>query len=375
MPPKLSFLKLPATQKEIARRYAREFERVVSRSQFILGDEVAQFESEFASFCKGRYCVGVGSGTQALEISLRLSGIEPRRGQEVITTPLTAVFTVHAIVAAGARPVFADVDPKTLLLDPAATRDRISSRTAAIVPVHLYGDVCDLGALRLIARETGCPLIQDAAQAHGSEWRGRPLSDFSDWVAFSFYPTKNLGCLGDAGALVTNRRALMEKARRFRDGGRVRGHVAQTGGVNGRLDEVQAAMLRIHLQYLRRWNRKRARLAERYDQLLADIAPGKVRLPFHSPKGRTCHHLYVIRTPYRERLREFLHKRGIETSVHYAPPLHLQPAFRCFGYRKGDFPAAERAAKEIVSLPLHPFLRVSEVERVATQIIRFFEQL
>ena len=375
MPTELAFLKLPATQKEFSRRYAQEFARVVSRSQFILGEELSRFESEFASFCGGRYCIGVGNGTQALEIALRLNGIGPGQRQEVITTPLTAVFTVHAIVAAGARPVFADVDPETLLLDPSAARGRISRRTAAMLPVHLYGEVCDLDAFRRIAREAGCPLIQDAAQAHGSEWRGRPLSDFSNWVAYSFYPTKNLGCLGDGGALITNRRVFMEKVRRFRDGGRVRGHVAQSAGMNSRLDELQAAMLRLHLQYLRRWNQKRARLAALYDQLLTEIPSEKVKRPFHSPKSRSSHHLYVIRTPDRDRLRDFLRKRGIETAVHYAPPLHLQPAFRSFGYGKGDFPAAERAAKEIVSLPLHPFLSVSEVERVATQIMRFFKHL
>jgi len=375
MPAELSFLRLPATQKGFSRLYQRQIARVITRSQFILGEQVWRFEAEFAGFCDARFAIGVGSGTQALEIALRLSGIQPGRGQEVITTPLTAPFTAHAIVAAGARPVFADVDPETLLLDPAATRRRISRRTAAILPVHLYGESCDLDALRLLAKATGCALIQDAAQAHGTEWNGHPLAHFSDWVAFSFYPTKNLGCLGDGGALVTNRKDLAEKARRFRDGGRAQGHVAQTSGINSRLDELQAAILRIHLQRLKSWNRARARLANLYDRLLAENAPGKVRRPLALPPSRGCHHLYVIRTRHRHALRGYLSKRGIATAIHYEMPLHLHPAFRWLGYRKGDFPAAERAAREVCSLPLHPFLRTSEVRRVADEMGRFFDQL
>jgi dTDP-4-amino-4,6-dideoxygalactose transaminase len=338
---------------------------------------VASFEAEFARFCGARYSVGVGSGTQALEIALWLSGILPGRNQEVITTPLTAAFTAHAIVAAGARPVFADVDPVTLLLDPAAVRRCISRRTAAILPVHLYGQACDLDALRLLAEETGCALIQDAAQAHGAQWNVRPLAHYSDWTAFSFYPTKNLGCLGDGGALVTDRGDLAEQARRFRDGGRARGHghVAQTAGINSRLDEVQAAILRIHLRRLPSWNRTRARLAALYDRLLAAHAPGKVLRPAAPSLSRSSHHLYIIRTRHRGALRNFLAQRGIATAIHYQRPLHLQPAFRWLGYQKGDFPAAERAAREVCSLPLDPFLRPADLRRIALEIGRFFDQL
>jgi dTDP-3-amino-3,4,6-trideoxy-alpha-D-glucose transaminase len=317
----------------------------------------------------------VASGTDALLIALRLSGIRPGLGQEVLTTPLTASFTAHAIVAAGARPVLADIDPETLLLSPAAAARRSTRRTAAIVPVHLYGQCCDLRAFAALARKAGCALIQDAAQAHGSRFAGRSLTDFSGWVAFSFYPTKNLGCLGDGGALVTNRSRLAEQARRFRDGGRNRGHTAQSEGINSRLDELQAAILRIHLRHLNEWNQRRAELAARYDHLLAErLSEGTVQRVRPAAGSDSCHHLYVIRTRERDRLAAYLGQRGIETGVHYEQPLHLQTAFRRLGYRRGDFPHAERAVREVLSLPLHPFLGHRDVDHVVAEIAGFFKQ-
>ncbi|OFW22409.1 MAG: hypothetical protein A3H27_08195 [Acidobacteria bacterium RIFCSPLOWO2_02_FULL_59_13] len=355
------------------RIYQQRIQKVLTRSRFILGEEVARFEAQFAAFCGARFSVGVGNGTEALLIALRLSGIRPGLGQEVITTPLTASFTAHAIVAAGARPVFADIDPETLLLNPTAVSQRVTPRTAAILPVHLYGQCCDLAALRRLARQCKCVVIQDAAQAHGTEFQGQPLAHFSDWVAYSFYPTKNLGAVGDGGALVTNRSELAEAARQFRDGGRNRDHVAHREGINSRLDELQAAVLRIHLRSLKRWNRRREQLAKLYDTLLGETCQGRIQLPSHPPDSHSSHHLYVIRTRKRDALRDFLSRRGIETAVHYEQPLHLQPAFRWLAYRRGDFPNAERAAREVCSLPLHPFLSVEEVRRVAAEVARFFK--
>ncbi len=382
---RIPFLKLPASyppsDPTVAREYQRSFARVLARGRFILGEELARFEREFAAFCGARWCVGVGNGTEALLIALRLSGIRPGPGrdvQEVITTPLTASFTAHAIVAAGARPVFADVDPDTLLLDPEAARRCITRRTAALLPVHLYGQCCDLAAFRALARETGCALVQDAAQAHGAQFDGKPLAQFSDCVAFSFYPTKNLGCLGDGGALITNRADLAAQARLFRDGGRREGHVASQEGINSRLDEVQAALLRIHLRRLKQWNRRRAELARFYDEALAPwvshTTPDRLRLLGRAPRSQSSHHLYVIRTRRRQRLRQFLADRGIATAVHYEMPLHLHPAFRGLGYRRGDFPAAERAAREICSLPLHPWLSDRDAAAVVRALGRYFER-
>ena len=368
---RIPFLRLPVSDPSLVRDSQHQIAKVIARGRFILGEQVLRFEKEFAAFCGARWSVGVGNGTEALLIALRLSGIRPGAGQEVITTALTAAFTAHAIVAAGARPVFADVDSGTLLLDPAAARRRITTRTAAIVPVHLYGASCDLAAFGTLARESRAVLIQDAAQAHGTTFRGRPLSDFSDWLAYSFYPTKNLGAWGDGGALVTNQRNLAEAARRFRDGGRRKGHSAETEGINSRLDELQAAILRVSLGHLKQWNRKREQLAALYDRLLGEMAPGRIQ-PLASPaQSRSCHHLYVIRTSRREALRQFLQDRGIETAIHYEKPLHLQRAFRGLGYLKGDFPQAERAAREILSLPLHPWLSEQEVQQVAQEIGNF----
>jgi len=375
MPIRIPFLRLGTSQPRLRREYQRQIAKALKRSRFILGEEVRAFEKEFAESCGARYAVGVGSGTDALLIALRLSGIRPGLGQEVLTTPLTASFTAHAIVAAGARPVLADVDSETLLLDPTAAARRCTARSAAMVPVHLYGQCCDLPAFAALAKKAGCALIQDAAQAHGSRFAGQPLAAFSDWVAFSFYPTKNLGCLGDGGALVTNRRGLAEQARRYRDGGRCKGHTAQTEGINSRLDELQAGILRIHLRRLRAWNQRRAELAARYDRLLAERLPeGSVQRVGPAARSDSCHHLYVIRTRERDRLAAYLGQRGIETSVHYEQPLHLQPAFRRLGYRRGDFPHAERAAREVLSLPLHPFLSDGDVDRVVAGIAGFFER-
>jgi dTDP-4-amino-4,6-dideoxygalactose transaminase len=375
MPSRIPFVRLAASQTQIAREYQRVIARVIARGRFILGDEVRRFEAEFATFCEAKYCVAVASGTEALSIAMRTSGIAPGRGQQVITTPLTASFTAHAIVAAGARPVFADIDPDSLLLDPKAAAARITTHTAAIIPVHLYGQVCDLHAFHALAKKHHIALIQDAAQAHGSNYHGRPLADDSDWVAFSFYPTKNLGALGDGGALVTRRRSLAEAACRFRDGGRAGGsHVAHTEGINSRLDELQAALLRVNLRALKAWNRRREQIAARYDRLLRDIAPDRVRLLPRTAHGASSNHLYVIRAAQRGSLRRFLLEKGIETGIHYELPLHLHPAFRSFGYRRGDLPHAERAAREICSLPMHPFLSNAEVDRVVDAIARFYRR-
>ena len=370
----IPFLRLPASDPIVAQECERRIARVLARGQFILGEEVTRFERDWAAFCRARFSIGVANGTEALLIALRLSGIQPGRDQEVITTPLTASFTAHAIVAAGARPVFADIDPDTLLLDPAAVRRSITRRTAALLPVHLYGQCANLAAFRSLAEESGCALIQDAAQAHGALFAGRPLADFSDWVAYSFYPTKNLGCLGDGGALVTNRPDLAKAARIFRDGGRRGSHVASSEGINSRLDELQAAVLRVHLKRLKKWNKRRGQLAKLYDHGLSERASERIRLLGHAPQSQSCHHLYVIRTRRRQALRQWLADRGIETAVHYDLPLHLHPGFRGLGYRRGDFPVAEQAVREILSLPLHPWLSDRDAARVAEEIGRFLEQ-
>jgi dTDP-3-amino-3,4,6-trideoxy-alpha-D-glucose transaminase len=345
------------------RGYLRE---VFDAGQFVLGRQVARFEREFAGLLGAQHAIGVGSGTDALEISLRCAGVsEP--GQEVLTSALTSPYTAVAIRAAGAAPRFADVDPQTLLLDPADAAQRITGATAALLPVHLYGQVCALDRLQDLARRSGAVLVQDACQAHGARFDGKALTNYSACVAYSFYPTKNLGCLGDGGAVLTNCAEAAGHARLLRNGGRREDQIAWFCGVNSRLDELQACYLRAFLPHLNEWNAHRRHIAAIYDALLSTCET--VQPVRRSPES-VCH-LYVIRTPYRDALRERLSQLGIATGVHYPAPLHLHPAFRSCGLRQGDLPHAERACNEIVSLPLWPGMPDSMAEQVAGAVVAF----
>ncbi len=337
-----------------------ELDAMFARGQFILGAGLEAFEQEYAASLQARHAVGVANGTDALSLCLRSEGITG----EVITTALSAPFTGIAITSAGARIKFADVDPETLLIDPDDLGNRVSQRTAALVPVHLYGQPC---AIARIA-QLGKLVVQDACQAHGATVEGRPLTSFSDYVAYSFYPTKNLGALGDGGAIVTNRRAVATRLRRLRDGGRRGGQVSYETGINSRLDEMQCCYLRAFLPHLAEWNAHRRGIAAMYDEMLADCRG--VRLLKRSADS-VCH-LYVIRAKRRTRLREFLAKAGIGTGIHYPVPLHLHPAFAAAGQKRGSLPQAEKACTEIVSLPLWPYLPESGAREVAEQIRAFY---
>jgi dTDP-4-amino-4,6-dideoxygalactose transaminase len=342
-------------------------EDMFSSMQFVLGEQVALFEREFAAHVGAADAIGVGSGTAALELCLRAVGGN-RAQSRVITSALTSPFTAQAILNAGATPVFADVDPERLLIDPDDAANRITSGTTAIVPVHLYGQSCDLERLRTIANQADIALVQDACQAHGSTCQGRPLTYFSTWTAYSFYPTKNLGCLGDGGAIATGSVKLASKLRMMRDGGRRQDQVSRIAATNSRLDEIQSCFLRAFLPKLSEWNADRSRLAALYDQSLSGC--GAVRPLTRSDES--VNHLYVIRVPKRERLREYLSGHGIASAVHYPVPLHLQPAFTGGGLKRGALPHAERACREILSLPLWPYMPDSAVLQVAERIGRFF---
>lgn len=342
--------------------------RLFQKQQFILGEQNAAFEQELAQAFGARDAVTVGTGTAAIELSLRAAGITtPDR--EVIVPALTAPFTGIAVTAAGASVRFADVHPDTLLLDPADLPQRITQRTAAIVPVHLYGQPCTLAPLRTLARQANAVLIQDACQAHGASHHGRPLTDYSSYTAYSFYPTKNLGALGDGGAIVTNSRKTAAILRMLRDGGRRGGQVAYVKGTNSRLDEMQACYLRAFLPELAAWNARRARLASLYLNELSGI--DGIRPLSTSPES--VWHLFVVRAKRRDKLRDYLAKHGIATGIHYPVPLHLMPAFRDSGLRRGSLPNAERAAKEIVSLPLWPLMEESALAEVAERIRAFYK--
>ncbi len=335
-------------------------ERVIARGWFILGPELEAFEAEFAAASGARYAVGVGTGTDAIALALRAAGVKP--GDEVITAPLSAAFSALAIQMAGATPVFADIDGDRLTLDPAATEAAITSRTTAIVPVHLYGQPADMPAFDAIARRHNLALIEDACQAHGATSEGRAVGTFGIAGAFSFYPTKNLGALGDGGAMVTNDETLAARLKRLRNGGQTDRYHHVEFGVNSRLDEMQAAILRARLPWLKGWTARRRALASRYRHALAG-AP--VVVPPERDPGHV-YHLFPVRTPRRDDLQAYLASRGVGTLVHYPIAIPRQPAFRAVA--SPPCPAAERAAAEVCSLPLHPLLADEDADFVAAAL-------
>jgi dTDP-4-amino-4,6-dideoxygalactose transaminase len=342
-------------------------ERVLRRGWFILGEEGEAFEAEWAEYCDVAYAVGVGNGTDALQLALRAAGVGP--GDEVILPALTAAFTALAVSMVGATPVFADIDAERYTLDPETFEAAISPRTAAVIPVHLYGCPADMEPIVRIARKHGLLVLEDAAQAHGARYQGRRAGGLGDAAAFSFYPSKNLGAYGDAGAIVTGDAALAEKARMLRHGGQRNRYEHSLLGINSRLDEIQAAILRVKLAHLDGWNERRRSLAARYEAGLRDTIG--LTLPIAPQDAEQVFHLYVVRTPLRDRLRSYLAGTQVRTSIHYPRGVHLQPAYVSLGYEKGSCPNAETVAEEILSLPLFPQLSNHEVEQVV-HLVRFF---
>lgn len=334
--------------------------RVIERGWFILGPELTAFEDEFAAASGARFAVGVGTGTDALALSLRALGIGP--GDEVITSPLSAAFTALAIMMAGATPVFADLDPDRLTIDPDATAAAITPKTAALMPVHLYGQPADMPALEAISRRHNLALIEDACQAHLATSTGRPVGTFGVAGAFSFYPTKNLGALGDAGAVVTSDASLAERLKRLRNGGQTDRYRHVEFGVNSRLDEVQAAVLRARLAFLPAWTARRRQLAARYRHALGG-AP--VVVPPELESGHV-YHLFPVLAADRRALEAHLAERGIGTLVHYPVPIPHQPALA--GIPSAPCPVAERVAREVLSLPLSPALPEADVDLVAAAV-------
>jgi len=334
--------------------------RVIDRAWFVLGPEVEAFEREFAAASGTPYAVGVGNGTDALALILRALGIGA--GDEVVTTPLSAAYTAIAIVMAGARPVFADIDPERLTLDPSAADQAITSRTAALLPVHLYGQPADMAAFAALASRRGIALVEDCCQAHLATCAGQPVGTFGAAGAFSFYPTKNLGALGDGGAVVTRDAALAARVGRLRNGGQTDRYRHLEIGVNSRLDEMQAAILRTRLPQLRARTELRRALAARYRSLL-DGAP--IAVPPEMDPGHV-YHLFPIRARQRAALQDRLRASGIETLVHYPTPISQQPAFESM--YPADCPHAVRAAAEVLSLPLYPGLAATTVATVAEAV-------
>jgi dTDP-4-amino-4,6-dideoxygalactose transaminase len=334
--------------------------------RYILGEEVIAFETEFAAYLGVAHAVGCGSGTEALRLALGALGIGP--GDEVITVAHTAVATVAAIELAGATPVLVDIDPVHYTLDPARLEAAITPRTKAILPVHLYGQPADLAAILAVARRHGLRVIEDCAQAHGACWDGRRVGVFGDAACFSFYPTKNLGALGDGGMVVTNDETIANDVRLLREYGWAERYISHRVGWNSRLDELQAAILRVKLRHLDRDNARRRAIADRYDHELRDLG---ITLPARRAGSTHVFHLYVIRHPQRDRLLDFCRRQGIAPGVHYPVPVHLQPAYRDRLAGAGCLPETERAAREVLSLPLYPELEDEAVTRVIATIRAF----
>ena len=355
------FLDLRRQTEELRTELDLAHARVVDSGVFLGGDEVAAFEAELAAWCGTRHAVAVDSGTDALELALRAVGVEP--GHEVVTAANTCVPTVAAIVAAGATPVLADVDAVTYTLAPEAVAAVCGPRTRAIVPVHLYGQCVDLGPLRELARDRGLALVDDAAQAHGAQLGERRVGGLCDATAFSFYPTKNLGALGDGGAVTTDDAGIAERVRRLRSYGESERYSSVEYGRNSRLDALQAAVLRVKLPRLKTWSERRRALAERYGRLLADSA---LELPVEAPDTRHAWHLYVVRSQERERLREELVARGIQTLVHYPRAVHQHPAYAALAH--SGLARSEELAREVLSMPLYPQLDDAEVDSVCAAI-------
>ena len=339
----IPYLDLKAQHADLNDEIRAAMERVCRNAAFILGEEVAQFESEFAAYGEARHCVALNSGTSALHLALLAVGVGA--GDEVITTPNTFVATAEAIVYAGAKPVFVDIDPATANIDASRVESALTTRTKAIVPVHLYGRPAHLDPLLRVAREHNLAVIEDACQAHGARYRSKRVGSIGHAAAFSFYPTKNLGAYGEAGALVTNNDDIARFARAMRDHGQATRYFYDHVGYNYRMDGLQGAVLRVKLKRLEELNGRRQRLAALYRRLLADA---QVDLPRDDPQDECVYHLFVVLAGDRDGVRAGLEARGVQTATHYPRPLHLQRAFAALGYRTGSFPHAEYACRHVL---------------------------
>ena len=324
---------------------------VFDSTQFVLGKEVAAFEELFAAYTQTSYVMGVNTGTSALHLSLLAAGIG--KGDEVITTPFTFIATVSAIDYTGATPVFVDIDPVSFTIDPAKIEAAITPRTKAILPVHLYGQPADMDPIMEIAKRHGLVVIEDAAQAHGAEYKGRRVGSIGDLGCFSFYPGKNLGAYGEGGAVTTNNPEFARTIRMLRDWGAERKYYHDLKGYNYRLEGVQGAVLKVKMKYIEGWTEARRTVAARYDAALADSG---IPTPHAAPDRRHVYHIYAIRDAQRDALQTYLHDQGVNTGIHYPIPVHLQRAFAELGHKDGDFPHSEAASREVLSLPMYPEL-------------------
>lgn len=356
---KVPYLDLKTQYQSIRPEINEAIARVLDNCQFVLGSEVAVFEKEFATYCGANECIALNSGTSALHLALLAAGVG--RGDEVITVPFTFVASVAAVVYAGARPVLVDIDPRSFTIDPAAIEAVITSRTKAILPVHLYGQPADIDPIVEIARRYKVVVIEDAAQAHGAKYKGRPVGSIGDITCFSFYPTKNLGAYGEGGAVTTNSADYARTIRMLRDWGQDHKYHHVLRGYNYRMEGLQGAILRVKLRHLERWTEARRALAAKYDQFLVD---SEVERPSEMPWARHVYHAYTLRTRDRDALQAALQEKGIQTAIHYPVPVHLQPAYADLVHAPLALSQSEKAAVEVLSLPLYPEMTDDQIQKV-----------
>jgi len=362
------YLDLPAQIHSVRKEIDAAIARTIDNCSFCLGPDVAQFEKDFAKFCGAEHCLGFNSGTSALHVALLLLDIKP--GDEVITTPFTFVATSWAISYVGAKPVYVDIDNATMNLDPKLVERAITPRTKAVLPVHLYGHPFDVDAMLEICRKYKLPLVEDACQSHGAKYKGKTAGTFGEMSGFSFYPGKNLGACGEGGALVTNNSAFAARARSLREHGSTVRYYHDEIGFNYRMEGIQGAVLGVKLKHLEKWTNERRRVAHRYHELLKDTP---LQLPHEASYAASAWHLYVVRHSRRDELKKYLDENGVGCALHYPLPLHLQKCYAHLGHNPGDFPVAEKSARECLSLPIYPELSDAQIQRVTTVIKNFFK--
>jgi len=362
----IPFVNLKVQYDSIKDEIDNAIQNVLNNTSFIMGEELKKFEVEFARFCNVKYAIGVANGSDALILVLRACDIG--EGDEVITVPHTFIATTEAITHVGSKIVFVDIDPKTYTIDVSKIEEKITEKTKAIIPVHLYGQSTDMEPIMELAKKYNLKVIEDAAQAHGSEYKGKKVGSIGDAGCFSFYPGKNLGAYGDAGMVVTNNEEIAEKIKLLRNHGRItKKYEHEIEGYSSRLDNLQAAILRVKLRHLNKWNDKRRNNAKKYNELLSNM--NGIITPYEADYAKHVYHLYVIRVEKeRDKLREEFKSKGIVTGIHYPIPLHLQPAYKYLGYKRGDFPVTEEASQEIISLPMFVELDDEQIEKIVKLI-------
>lgn len=359
----IPFVDLKAQYLGIKQEVDAAIQGVLDSCQFTLGSEVAAFEQEFAAYCQAKQGIGVNTGTSALHLALLAAGVGP--GDEVITVPFTFVATVSAIDYTGAKAVFVDIDPQSFTMNAAQLEAAITAKTKAIIPVHLYGQCADMDPILEIARRRGLTVIEDACQAHGAEYKGRRAGSMGDMGCFSFYPGKNLGAYGEAGMVTTDNAEFARTIRMLRDWGAEKKYHHVLKGYNFRMEGIQGAVLRVKLRHLEAWTESRRRAAAHYDRLLAGSG---IQTPKAMGHNRHVYHIYAVRTSHRQAWQDALLAQGVQSGIHYPTPVHLLPAFADLGYRAGQFPHAERAANEVLSLPMFPELTEAQCDEVARAV-------